>query len=166
MNYLQQVTFVLIINTSVSLIPLLNNDAPFAKYVTQQAIDTMPPELKMKLLNAVNTKNSFINRGLRQLAQQSGIDKKISMHISRHSFARAAKQKGTDNAMLKDMLAHSSIKVTEGYMGSFDTLATDRALANIFDKSSAKAELVALVDKMSEANIRKAIEILTTNYGN
>ena len=62
------------------------------------------------------------------------IEKKLSFHISRHSFAKIAKQKGTDNAKLKDLLAHSSVKITEGYMGSFDTSENDKALKTFFRK--------------------------------
>ena len=88
------------------------------------------------------------------------IEKKLSFHISRHSFAKVAKQRGTDNAKLKDLLAHSSVKITEGYMGSFDTAENDRALQHIFQKeeSSSKDELIKLLNKMSSEEIDSLIK--------
>jgi len=58
------------------------------------------------------------------------------MHISRHSFAKAAKTKGVDNLSIKDLLAHSNIAVTERYMGDFDTEQNDAALRSVFAEES------------------------------
>ena len=87
------------------------------------------------------------------------IENKLSFHISRHSFAKIAKQKGTDNAKLKDLLAHSSVKITEGYMGSFDTSENDKALQNIFQKKeiSPKDEIMKLLDNMNSEEIGELI---------
>lgn len=81
-------------------------------------------------------------------------------HTARHSFAKVAKQRGTDNAKLKDLLAHSSVKITEGYMGSFDTAENDRALQHIFQKEepSSKDELIKLLNKMSSEEIDSLIK--------
>ena len=84
----------------------------------------------------------------------------MSSHISRHSFAKVAKQRGTDNAKLKDLLAHSSVKITEGYMGGFDTAENDRALQHIFQKEeySSKDELIKLLNNMSSEEINSLIK--------
>lgn len=84
----------------------------------------------------------------------------ILFHISRHSFAKVAKQRGTDNAKLKDLLAHSSVKITEGYMGGFDTAENDRALQHIFQKEeySSKDELIKLLNNMSSEEINSLIK--------
>lgn len=94
----------------------------------------------------------------------AGIEKKLSMHISRHSFARLAKVEGTDNSVLQSLLAHSSVAITEGYMGSFDTSTTDKALQNIFnkvtqksDKSDTKAKLQAMLAELSEEELTEIL---------
>ena len=50
------------------------------------------------------------------------INKKISTHTARHSYADIARQK-TDNIYnLSKTLGHSSIKITEAYLASFDEI--------------------------------------------
>lgn len=141
------------------IFPLLNASEPYAKALNQEEKDTLPTDLKIKLFNQVSSKNALINKYLKKLAEMAEIEKKLSFHISRHSFAKIAKQKGTDNAKLKDLLAHSSVKVTEGYMGSFDTSENDKALQNIFQlkESSPKEELLKLLNNMKPEEISSLI---------
>ena len=95
---------------------------------------TMPPALIMKLTDAVSSKNALINKNLKKIATLAKINKSISFHISRHSFAKIAKDKGIDNNYLKNLLGHSNIKITEGYMGNFDTSETDLVMNSIFEE--------------------------------
>ena len=141
------------------IFPLLDSSQPYASAITQEDKDTLPPELKIKLFNQVSAKNALINKYLKKLVEEAGIEKKVSFHISRHSFAKVAKQKGTDNAQLKDLLAHSSLKITEGYMGSFDTSENDKALEAIFSKPQhdPKSELLALLEKMPPEEIAELL---------
>lgn len=137
------------------IFPLLDAAEPYAKAITQEDKDTMLPELKIKLFNQVSAKNAYINKYLRKLTELAGIEKKVSFHISRHSFAKVAKEMGTDNAQLKELLAHSSLKNTEIYMGSFGTAQNDRALEAIFTKPQrgAKAELLSALETMTDDEI-------------
>ena len=52
------------------------------------------------------------------------------------------------------------MKVTEGYMGGFDTAENDRALQHIFQKeeSSSKDELIKLLNNMSSEEINSLIK--------
>lgn len=117
------------------IFPYLNSRAAYAKAVSQEEKDSMPVELKQDLFADIHRKNIQINRRLKDILAMAGIEKHISFHISRHTFAKQAKLAGTDNALLKDMLAHSSLNVTERYMGEFDTAKQDAALENIFNVS-------------------------------
>ena len=142
------------------IFPLLDITKPYAKAVTMADKDTLPIELKKKLFSDISAKTALINKYLKKLAKMAGIEKKVSMHISRHSFARLAKVEGTDNSILQSLLAHSSVAITEGYMGSFDTSTTDKALQNIFnnasqksDKSDKKARLQAMLAELSEEEL-------------
>ena len=123
------------------IFPYLNSRARYAKAITQEQKDSMPVELKEELFNELWRKNALINKYLKQIAQIAGIEKPLSFHVSRHTFAQQAKRAGTDNAILKGMLNHSSLKVTERYMGEFDTASEDAALRHIFeDKGAAKSQ--------------------------
>ena len=145
------------------IFPLLDNSAPYATAITQADKDTLPTNLKSVLFSQISSKNALINKELKKLAKLAGIEKKVSFHIARHSFASVAKQKGTDNSMLKDLMAHSSLKVTEGYMGSFDTNDTDKALESIFKKKNdPKAELLSLLENVNPEDIQNLINQIKT----
>ncbi|MFR8835124.1 tyrosine-type recombinase/integrase [Bacteroides nordii] len=142
------------------IFPLLDVSELYAKAISQEEKDTLPTELKIKLFNQISSKNALINKYLKKLAEKAEIEKKLSFHISRHSFAKVAKQKGTDNTKLKDLLAHSSVKITENYMGSFDTSENDKALQSIFAKKeeSPKDELLKLLNNMKPEEISSLIQ--------
>lgn len=143
------------------IFPLLDNEAPFAKAVTEEQKATLPPELFVKLKNTTNAKNSLINKYLGKIAKQAGIEKKITFHIARHSFAKVAKDNKVDNNHLKELLGHSNIQITEGYMGSFETEATDSVMASIFgEKEQPKEQIKSMLDKMKPEEIEALLQAL------
>jgi integrase len=86
----------------------------------------------MFLHDQIVAKTALINKYLKDLAKKAGISKKITTHTARHSFADIARQK-TDNLYnLSKTLGHSSIKVTEAYLASFDEKAVDDTLDSVF----------------------------------
>jgi len=84
------------------------------------------------LHNQIGAKTALINKYLKQLAIKAEISKNITTHTARHSFADIARQK-TDNLYnLSKTLGHSSLKVTESYLASFDEQAVDDTLDKMF----------------------------------
>lgn len=148
-------------NPTDYIFPLLDNEAPFAKAITEEQKATLPPELIVKLSNTVGSKNALINKNLKKIATKAGIEKNITFHISRHSFAKIAKDNKVDNNHLKNLLGHSNIKITEAYMGNFETQETDNVMASIFgDKEEPKQKLKALLDKMEPAQLEALLQDL------
>ncbi|HJV78858.1 MAG TPA: site-specific integrase [Paludibacter sp.] len=143
------------------IFPLLDNDAPYAKAVTEEQKATLPPDLIVRLSNQTNSKNSLINKYLNKIADQAEINKHISMHIARHSFAKIAKDNKVDNNHLKNLLGHSNIKITEAYMGNFETEETDSVMASIFKKKEdPKEDLLKKISKMDQSEISELIKLL------
>ncbi len=141
------------------IFPLLSNDKPYAKHVTQNAKDTMSVELKSTLFNDISAKTALLNKYLKQIAELADIDKHLSFHVSRHSFARLAKERKTDSGVIQGLLAHSSIKTTEGYMGQFDTSVEDEAMERIFDTSD-ESKLEAFVESLTPEQRAALAELL------
>lgn len=121
------------------IFPLLSNDTEYAGYVTQADKDRMRPELRHKMYQDISSKNALINKYLKKIAEQAEIEKPLSMHISRHSFAHIAQESGAESSAIKNILGHSNLATTERYMGSFDTSKTDETLRNVFAKKQSSA---------------------------
>lgn len=152
------------VNPDDYIFPLLDGKATWMKYVKQEDKDRMPPDMKKAMFTTIGAKNALINKELAKIAQMAGT-KKFSFHISRHSFARASKAKGLDNFELKALLAHSSLSVTEKYMGNFDTSKTDAALAKAVSKEDEESKLLHLLEGVNPEVLKKVMEKLTDNQG-
>lgn len=131
------------------IFPLMPKDKPWSNALQLEDRDTLPPEIKVLLDKCITAKTALVNKCLKQLATEAGIEKKLSMHISRHSFAKAAKNKGVDNLSVKELLAHSNIAVTEKYMGDFDTDQNDAALRKVFNEESEEEQLLKRLRALS-----------------
>ena len=91
--------------------------------------DTSTPK---KLVSAVSAQNALINKYLKKIAVQAGIETKLSFHIARHSFADIARQKGWDVYTISKALGHANIKVTESYLKGFDEAGLDEKMDELF----------------------------------
>lgn len=131
------------------IFPLLKNDTPYAKAVTEDQKATLSPAMVKKLLQDVSAKNAIINKYLKIIAKKAGITKNLTFHIARHSFAKIAKEKSVDNLHLKNILGHSDISITGRYMGSFETAETDAVLKSIFqEEESTQEKMKRLMEQM------------------
>lgn len=117
---------------NIFIFPLLDGSETWMQYTTQEEKDRMRPEIKQKMLQVIGAKNALINKKLHKMQVMAGIDKKIAMHISHHSFAKMAKEKELDNLEVKGLLAYSNLATTQRYMGEFDTAHNDAALEKVF----------------------------------
>jgi integrase len=82
--------------------------------------------------NQIGAKTALINKYLKEIATKAKISKNVTTHTARHSFADIARQK-TDNIYnLSKALGHSSLKITESYLASFDDQAVDDTLNKMF----------------------------------
>lgn len=139
------------------IFPLLSNDAEYAGYVTQADKDRMRPELRHKMYQDISSKNALINKYLKKIAEKAEIEKPLSMHISRHSFAHIAQESGAESSAIKNILGHSNLATTERYMGSFDTSKTDETLRNVFAKKQSSA---TAPEESGATKEEQAIELL------
>ncbi|MFA5229067.1 MAG: site-specific integrase [Candidatus Paceibacterota bacterium] len=142
------------------IFPLLDNDQPFAGAIIPEDKETLSPAMKQKLIEQVSSKTSIVNNNLKKIKELAGLNKKLTSHIARHTFAYKAKQAGIPDGRIKGILAHSSLKVTEGYMGEFSTEEDDRVLSSIFEESSPKARIMALIDQLKPEDLERLMDLI------
>jgi integrase len=61
------------------------------------------------------------NKYLKQIAGEIGIKENISTYVARHSYATILKNAGASVEYIKEALGHSSVRVTEQYLKSFES---------------------------------------------
>lgn len=142
------------------IFPYLDSRAKYARYATEAEKAMMPLPLKEKLFKDVNAREVSLNYQLRKAAAAAGIEKHISFHISRHSFAKQAKLAGTDNELLKDLMAHSSLATTERYMKDFDTSLEDQALVKIFEEGAGEDALLKALRNLNKEELASLLSKL------
>lgn len=85
-----------------------------------------------ELRKRIAAKNVVINRQLKEVAKLAGVDKLLTFHVSRHTFADIARKKKLPIQVTSELLGHSSIAVTQAYFGrGFDDDTLDAALDEV-----------------------------------
>lgn len=73
---------------------------------------------------------STVNPTLKKLAKMAGIDKNLTYHASRRTFATLTASEGADTYTIKNYLGHSSVTMSERYMKWSKQLALESAEKN------------------------------------
>ncbi len=68
-----------------------------------------------KLDAAISSATAYVNKNLKIIAASTGIEKNLSFHISRHSFAIRALRKGISIDKVSKLMAHATIRETQVY---------------------------------------------------
>lgn len=86
-----------------------------------------------KIINSkTRSANSLINKRLKKITKLLKIDKKMTMHISRHTFGQIAGDKIAPQ-LLQKLYRHSDLKTTIGYQSNFIHKDVDGALSDVLD---------------------------------
>ncbi|NJW52731.1 MULTISPECIES: tyrosine-type recombinase/integrase [Salinimicrobium] len=82
----------------------------------------------------IKTKNAtkLLNKYLKRIAEECGIDKNLSNHIARHSFGNIAGDK-IHPLMLQKLYRHSNLKTTLNYQANFIHRDADEALDSVIN---------------------------------
>ena len=68
------------------------------------------------LCKAISSRNAYFNRVLKQLVSDCQIQKSISMHCARHTFATIGLDIGIPIEIMQDILGHKNIRETQIYV--------------------------------------------------
>lgn len=72
-----------------------------------------------------------VNGHLADIGKELGIELKISSYVARHSYATVLKRAGVSTSVICESLGHSSERVTQIYLDSFDNEQVDKAMKNL-----------------------------------
>jgi site-specific recombinase XerD len=87
-------------------VPLLE----IPKTILEKYRNTLPDD---RLLPVINNQNT--NAYLKEIGELCGIKKKLTFHLSRHTFATLTLSKGVSMESVSKMLGHANIKTTQIY---------------------------------------------------
>lgn len=85
---------------------------------------------KFAVQTRIKTRVRFLNDNLKEVAKLAKINKKLTMHISRHTFGNISGDK-IPLQMLQKLYRHSSITTTIGYQSNFIHRDADDALDSV-----------------------------------
>ena len=85
-------------------------------------------QMKLNRLHKVITK---VNKALRQIGEEIGLPIKLTTYVARHSFATVLKRAGVSTSIICESLGHSSEKITQIYLDSFENSQIDEAMAHL-----------------------------------
>lgn len=90
----------------------IGNDNKFVFRLLSNNIDLNNPQLIDK---EISSKTAMINIGLKRIAQKCGINKNLTTHLLRHTFAMQALKKGIPLETIQSVLKHKNIRETQIY---------------------------------------------------
>ena len=107
-------------NTTIKYVTIYKDQVRIHEKIDPQFTDTL----------FLNRRGRGLSRAMiftlsRQLAEKAGVDKKISPHTFRHSFATHLLENGADLRAIQQMLGHESITTTEIYTHIDTTYLTE-----------------------------------------
>lgn len=93
--------------------PSISKDA----YIFPHLQNELDSETKRKIYRQLT---KTINKYIKKIATEVGINNIVTTYFARHSFATVLKRSGANISMISDLLGHSTVSVTESYLDSFE----------------------------------------------
>ncbi|AIL47797.1 site-specific integrase [Elizabethkingia anophelis] len=95
-------------------IPKENNDYIFP-YLTNFH------ETDRQIADRIKKTRTKYNKDIKFIAENVGITANLTSYVARHSFATTLYQSGTPVSVIKELLGHENVAITEVYLKQFDT---------------------------------------------
>lgn len=72
-----------------------------------------------------------VDKSLKIVAQIAKVDVNLTTYVARHSYATVLKRSGVPTSIICESLGHSSERVTQIYLDSFENEQIDEAMKNL-----------------------------------
>ncbi len=105
---------------------------PRAQQVVRDLWDSRPATPLNEPARLFQLSSTSVNREFRKAADKAGFPN-VTPHTMRHAVGTALAEAGVPTRDIRDVLGHSSIKITERYMNRAPQTALDRAMQQLAD---------------------------------
>lgn len=72
-----------------------------------------------------------VNKHLKEIGEELNLPIDLTTYVARHSFATVLKRSGVNTSIICEAMGHSSEKVTQIYLDSFENTQVDEAMSNL-----------------------------------
>ena len=72
-----------------------------------------------------------INRNLKKLGEDIGLELPLTMYVARHSWATTARSEGVPISVISEGMGHDNEKTTQIYLASLESSVVDKATRKI-----------------------------------
>ncbi|MFL5765464.1 MAG: tyrosine-type recombinase/integrase [Bacteroidia bacterium] len=104
----------------------VSNGSQYIVPILQDGVEDMDNEEYKK---EIGRKTALVNKYLKKIAYDAGIEKKVTSHISRHTFASIAIKRTNGNiTFVQNALKHSDARITQAYLESLDSEIMDEKM--------------------------------------
>jgi len=111
------------IKNGILYIDMNKTGAPVSIPLIPQAAKLLPQSKSGNCFQVFT--NEASNRHLKTIARIAQIDKLLTFHVSRHTFATISLKLGIGIKIVSEILGHSSVKITEQYLHIIDDMKAD-----------------------------------------
>lgn len=86
---------------------------------------------KYRLQTKLHKVLAKVNKYLKDIGDKLKLPLPLTTYVARHSYATVLKRAGVSTAIISESLGHSSEKITQTYLDSFDNEQVDEAMKNL-----------------------------------
>lgn len=86
---------------------------------------------EVQVANRLHKVLAKINKHLKEIGVKLSLPIPLTTYVARHSFATVLKRAGVSTSIISESLGHSSERVTQIYLDSFDNEQIDNAMKNL-----------------------------------
>ena len=86
---------------------------------------------EVQIANRLHKVLAKINKHLKKIGEKLRLPLPLTTYVARHSYATVLKRAGVSTAIISESLGHSSEKITQVYLDSFDNEQINNAMKNL-----------------------------------
>ena len=88
-------------------------------------------ETEIRKANRIHKVITKVNNRLKEIGEELDLPITLTTYVARHSQATIMKKAGVSTAVIREIMGHSSERVTQIYLDSFDNEQIDEAMKNL-----------------------------------